>query len=408
MQTSLHSCGSQLGPCACGCRQFAFHDDRLMQKGLHGLLVRLTGTARCGTNTYPCFRHVHPAELALLNGMNPNMPWGEDMKMALCALGQLASPIQATWVGSLLMKHLQTLEGSPKIVDPHQNLLSWITVVLQGRDEVFGTQTNPNAKHFQQLVSTGIYATKPKSQEAVGHAIDPNHAMLNPTMNMTMPSTEESPEISVQTAETHVESWTSGHAVDTISPGVKRSHESIHTSSSNFHEANMNGGVLGFENHAVKRSRTHDMNANATQPAPLSGMPTKEIAALHPATKDLADRVSDASEPNPLPHAMPLPRPGCGGPTHPIPSKTEHPKVTVPLSIFEGLDVSHHDKPDSPVPVLQPLCPIAEACHTGSASATSPTCANVKHIHASCQHASNSSFPSENRPPSFRPCLFHV
>lgn len=55
MQTSLHSCGSQLGPCPCGCRRFAFHDDRLAQKELHGILIRLQGTLTCGNNVYPSF-----------------------------------------------------------------------------------------------------------------------------------------------------------------------------------------------------------------------------------------------------------------------------------------------------------------------------------------------------------------
>lgn len=65
MPTSLHSCGSQLGLCPCGCRMFPFCDDRLIAKGLHGLLVRLEDTVRCGYKEYQCYRHVHPAELAL-------------------------------------------------------------------------------------------------------------------------------------------------------------------------------------------------------------------------------------------------------------------------------------------------------------------------------------------------------
>ena len=135
MQTSLHSCGSQLTGCPCGCRKFAFHDDRLAQKGLHGILIRLQGCVTCGSNTYPCYRHIHPAELALLNGMLPDMPWGDQaMKLSLCALGQLASPIQSTWVGSLLMRHIQCIQESPSVIDPHVNLLTWMEKVLASRD----------------------------------------------------------------------------------------------------------------------------------------------------------------------------------------------------------------------------------------------------------------------------------
>ena len=98
MATALHSCGSQLGPCPCGCRLHAFTEERLTKGGLQGLLVRLAGFAKCGHILYPSYRHVHPDELALLNGMLPGYEW-ENPKMALCALGQLASPLQSGWLG---------------------------------------------------------------------------------------------------------------------------------------------------------------------------------------------------------------------------------------------------------------------------------------------------------------------
>jgi hypothetical protein len=98
MATALHSCGSQLGPCPCGCRLHAFTEERLTKGGLQGLLVRLAGFAKCGHILYPSYRHVHPDELALLNGMLPGYEW-ENPKMALCALGQLASPLQSVWLG---------------------------------------------------------------------------------------------------------------------------------------------------------------------------------------------------------------------------------------------------------------------------------------------------------------------
>ena len=70
--------------------------------------------------------------------------------MALCALGQLAPPVQATWVGSLLMKPVQALQGLPDcdMIEPHLNLLGWMEKVLVSRDKFFGPQTNPNAKRF--------------------------------------------------------------------------------------------------------------------------------------------------------------------------------------------------------------------------------------------------------------------
>ena len=58
--------------------------------------------------------------------MLPNMCWGKDCKLALCALGQLASPIQAAWVGSTLMTHLQFMQGDEQLIDPHTNMLEWM------------------------------------------------------------------------------------------------------------------------------------------------------------------------------------------------------------------------------------------------------------------------------------------
>ena len=111
MATALHSCGSQLGPCPCGCRLHAFTEESLTKGGLHGLLVRLAGFAKCGHTLYPSCRHVHPDELALLNGMLPGYEW-ENPKMALCALGQLASPLQSVWLGAHIMQHVHKVFGS--------------------------------------------------------------------------------------------------------------------------------------------------------------------------------------------------------------------------------------------------------------------------------------------------------
>ena len=94
--------------CPCGCRKYPFTEQRLQSGGLHGLLIPLLGESRCGNNIYPNFRHISPDELALLNGMYPGCDWGPQSRMALCALGQLASPLQSAWIGAAVMKHIQT------------------------------------------------------------------------------------------------------------------------------------------------------------------------------------------------------------------------------------------------------------------------------------------------------------
>ena len=312
MQTSLHSCGSQLAHCPCGCRQFAFHDDRLAKKGLHGILVRLKGFMTCGTNTYPCYRHVHPAELALMNGMLPNMPWGDEHKLSLCALGQLASPIQSTWVGSLLMRHIQTLQGIEETIDPHTNLLSWMERVLDSRDDFFGPQSNPNAVHFRKLVQTRVFATKPTSSpkftpESYQHQVDqtmtahPNTEAKELREDAPPPPEMPSPKFASQ----------GGALVTSPNPsaGTKRPASEM---SNGQHEdsltAHQDGGVHGFQN----------MRAKKTRLAQAEMIPPKQDPADNHVLLN-ADQHEDSTNPvetpTHVPHAMPLPRLGCGGPT---------------------------------------------------------------------------------------------
>ena len=152
MATALHSCGNQLGSCPCGCRSHPFTESRLAKGGLHGLLVRLAGHAKCGVSLYPCYRHVHPDELALLNGMFPGISWDEP-KMALCALGQLASPLQSAWIGAHVLQHVDKTFSTSCPINPEHVLLDLMQKLLKQRDQVFGEPTKPSTKLFQSMVA---------------------------------------------------------------------------------------------------------------------------------------------------------------------------------------------------------------------------------------------------------------
>eukprot|EP00435_Cladocopium_sp_Y103_P058608 s705_g20.t1 len=151
MATALHSCGNQLSSCPCGCRKFPFTDERLAKGGLHGLLVRLAGHAKCGTTLYPSYRHVHPDELALLCGMFPGFQW-DDPKMALCALGQLASPMQSIWIGAFIKQHVHKKFNLPQAEAPTLVLLRFMEQLLQARDQVFGLPSKHSTKAFQTMI----------------------------------------------------------------------------------------------------------------------------------------------------------------------------------------------------------------------------------------------------------------
>ena len=155
MPTSLHSCGNQLSGCPCLCRKYPFSNDRLMNGGLHGLLVRLVGEKRASYATFPRYRHIHPSELALFNGMCPNHPWKDDIKLSLAGLGQLASPLQSCWIGSSIRKHLSLMfRSDPESPSPEVSLSELMAHLLKQRDQVFGPQTGANARAFQIMVDS--------------------------------------------------------------------------------------------------------------------------------------------------------------------------------------------------------------------------------------------------------------
>ena len=114
LPTSLHSCGSQADDCPCGCRN-AFSDHLIRQRGIYAQLLQIpvaTGAA--------VYRHLHPCELALLNGMPPPEAWMRSdrpsLRLCLGAIGQLASPLQSVWVGSCIMQQLCQVLDLPAVV----------------------------------------------------------------------------------------------------------------------------------------------------------------------------------------------------------------------------------------------------------------------------------------------------
>ena len=115
LPTSLHSCGSQADDCPCGCR-VAFSEQLIRQRGIYAQLLQIPVTTGAAV-----YRHLHPCELALLNGMPPPQTWMRSdrpsLRLCLGAIGQLASPLQSVWVGSCVMQQLRAILDLPP-VDP--------------------------------------------------------------------------------------------------------------------------------------------------------------------------------------------------------------------------------------------------------------------------------------------------
>ena len=84
--------------------------------------------------------------------MFPGISWDEP-KMALCALGQLASPLQSAWIGAHVLQHVDKTFSTSCPVNPEHVLLDLMQRLLKQRDQVFGEPTKPSTKLFQSMVA---------------------------------------------------------------------------------------------------------------------------------------------------------------------------------------------------------------------------------------------------------------
>ena len=91
----LHSYGSVLRDCPCGCRR-KFTLGRLQRDGIRGYYV-------IGCNGKE--RYLHVSEAAYLCTLPPSMVFPHGPRDSLCLVGQCAAPIQALWMLGNFMEH---------------------------------------------------------------------------------------------------------------------------------------------------------------------------------------------------------------------------------------------------------------------------------------------------------------
>lgn len=132
LPTALHSWGQQAVPCACGCRENGFSDQLLREKGLYAQLLQMPSK-----DEEPQWRHLHAQEVALLNGVPPLQDWLPNPRLNLCAVGQIASPLQAVWIGSHVLEMLQHQFGMTPQVNPLQCLHDLKSLVIQQSQILF-------------------------------------------------------------------------------------------------------------------------------------------------------------------------------------------------------------------------------------------------------------------------------
>ena len=104
--TAVHAWGSHFYGCRCGCRKTGLSLERLQRDGIHVLLIPIEGATKHMGMQLPHMRYPSGAECALLNGLTPNLMWGQDARLGLCLVGQLASPLQSAWILTHVRQHL--------------------------------------------------------------------------------------------------------------------------------------------------------------------------------------------------------------------------------------------------------------------------------------------------------------
>eukprot|EP00438_Fugacium_kawagutii_P005459 Skav215028 [mRNA] locus=scaffold966:519649:524391:- [translate_table: standard] len=138
LPTATHSWGSQVKGCACGCRNSGFSEGRLDEKGLYGQVMMIGGTEVNGTNTYNSCRHLHPAEVALINGLCPSFVGQGDanLRLELAAVGQLASPFQGAWIMAQVAEAVRTSGHQHPSPSPQEVLFQQAMMLFEERDRM--------------------------------------------------------------------------------------------------------------------------------------------------------------------------------------------------------------------------------------------------------------------------------
>ncbi len=254
LPTAVHSWGSQLRHCECGCRSTGFHPDRIKDKGLYGQLVRVEGMTGPVTHQFPNMRHLHPKEVALANGLIPS--YVEDKppnaRLWLSAVGQLASPIQGLWVFANAMYDCHQ-EWKQPFPEPIQLLGMYIEKLFGERDHLL--QITPESSNkYMQLFQQSWRRMYSSASESV-----PSPPPQIVTADEEPPKTDE---ITVACVARCKGKGVGSLAANQIRPredeeilddAIRQAVEKIETKRINETPEFQSGGVPGF---AVKRSRS--------------------------------------------------------------------------------------------------------------------------------------------------------
>ena len=166
LPTATHSWGSQLTPCACGCRQSGFRDERIAAKGLYGQLVPTEGMSGAVTHRFNNMRHLHAQEVALANGLLPSHIRSDAgvQRLLLAAVGQLASPLQSLWVYSNMVS--TNGNGFPiQDICPSKLMAKYANKLFIERDQLLGITPDEHNQYMRVFQEAWKKVGEPAQEE---------------------------------------------------------------------------------------------------------------------------------------------------------------------------------------------------------------------------------------------------
>ena len=215
LPTALHGWGNQLQGCPCGCRKSSMDHSRLAKKGIFGALVVMEGHLESCQGQLTRTRHLHPWELSVLTGALPNKQWKPNLRLGICGLGQMASPIQSAWMYGQYQFEVGKQFGLLNLKSPEELLWDHVKQVFDAYHEKFPVLfQEPSVEAFVSStfdllwaahMDTIVPSTIPAQSPAL--SMETSCAILNPTL---------------QRADTHPEkSLTSETLQECIEPIIK-------------------------------------------------------------------------------------------------------------------------------------------------------------------------------------------
>ena len=138
--TLLHSYGNVFQRCPCGCRQAAFHPDRLQRGGVCGCYIISSVTGQP--------RFLHTAEASFLCTVPIQYQFPGDARDGLCLVGQIAAPLQAQWMCLHLVRAVQLhYDWVPRCI-PQDHIKKTKLDLLWQRHHLWTTESSHATRHI--------------------------------------------------------------------------------------------------------------------------------------------------------------------------------------------------------------------------------------------------------------------